>query len=481
MRQLSAALFCFSSCLMNFALQAQTLSLPVPVTVTQALQTAHVPMNALAVYVQEAGVVDGSVAPLISWQAGLPMQPASTMKLVTSYTALTLLGPAYHWKTSVYMTGHMDGDVLQGDLILQGGGDPHLVLEQFWMLLRQIRAQGIREINGNLILDASWMEPQHFDAADFDGDPTRPYNVGPDALMVNYNVLNLQLQQESNGLHISTLTPLALQSTTNVKFVNGICNDQWRDKLKPVFTMLNQQINMLVTGTYPSACGNKIWLLQPYPLTHADFVGALFRGLWQQIGGQFHGEVQSGTVPTPASLVTDFPSAALPDVLRDMNKYSNNVMTRLVMLTLDKEANQLPANPLRAGQIAVNWIASLGIDVQGLQLENGSGLSRTERISAVQLGQLLNHAYASPVMPELMSSLPILGVDGTMKKRALNQPVVGHAHIKSGSLEGVRAVAGYVLAASGKRYVVVCFVNHKNAAASVDAEDQLLEWVYAHG
>ncbi|PRC92551.1 D-alanyl-D-alanine carboxypeptidase/D-alanyl-D-alanine endopeptidase [Solimicrobium silvestre] len=479
MRLFFATLFFTCTALSSTSLHAQSL----PPTVTQALQKARVPLDALGVYVQEVTQPSQASTPLISWQADQPLQPASTMKLVTSYAALDLLGPAYSWKTSVYMTGQMAGDVLQGDLILQGGGDPRLVVENFWTLLRQIRAAGIREIQGNLILDSSWMEPQNFDAADFDGDPTRPYNVGPDALLVNFNVMNLQLHNDAGGLRVTTLTPLALQSSVNVRLVNGACGE-WRDKLTPTFSMAQHKINVALSGTYPSSCGDKTWLLQPYPLTHGDYVGALFRELWQETGGQFNGEVQQGVLPVlpaMAGLVTEMRSESLPEILRDMNKYSNNVMTRLVMLTLDKEASQQAANPARAAQLIQQWFAHIGIDAQGLQMENGSGLSRTERISAYQMGRMLNHAFASPVMPELMSSLPVLGVDGTMKKRALNQAVAGHAHIKSGSLEGVRAIAGYVLAASGKRYVVVCFVNHKNAVQSSAAQDELLQWIYANG
>jgi len=471
-----ASLFLGCAAIISTSLHAQDL----PAGVVQSLQKVHVPPEALGVYVQEITSSAAVAAPLINWQADAPMQPASTIKLVTSYAALDILGSAYTWKTSVYLTGHLDGDVLVGDLILQGGGDPHLVLENFWMLLRQIRARGIREIQGNLIIDNSWMEPQHFDAADFDGDPTRPYNVGPDALLINFNVLSLQLHPDTNGLQIESLTPLAFQSSVKVSYASGACGD-WKKQLTPTFSVVKQQINLYLTGTYPRSCGDNSWLLQPYPLTYADYDGALFRELWKELGGQFNGSMQTGGVPESAELVTFLQSEPLPDILRAMNKYSNNVMTRLVMLTLDKEASQLPANSQRAAQLVQRWFAHLGIDAQGLQLENGSGLSRSERISAAQMGQMLSHAFASRVMPEFMSSMPVLGVDGTMKKRAVNLAVASNAHIKSGGLEGVRNVAGYVLAASGKRYVVVCFVNHKNAQQTESAQDELLQWIYEHG
>ena len=298
--------------------------------------------------------------------------------------------------------------------------------------------------------------------------------------MVNFNVLNLQLQTAGDSLRVQSTTPLDLQTTLNVQLVGGPC-DQWDEKLKPVFSFVNQQINLQLTGTYARNCAEKSWVLHPYPLAQTEYDGALFRKLWHELGGQFDGEVKSGSLTAEATSLMDFSSVSLADALRDMNKYSNNAMARLVFLTLDRQAHQLPANALRAGLLVEDLLAAQGIDVHGLQLENGSGLSRTEQITATQMGTMLRRAFASPVMPELLSSLPILGVDGTMKKRALNLPVAGHAHIKSGSLEGVRAMAGYVLAATGKRYVVVCFVNHKNASASTELQDQLLEWIYTKG
>lgn len=453
-------------------------SQPLPAPFVEALRKVNIEPTAVGVYVQELGA--SIAAPLVDWQADVALQPASTMKLVTSYAALDLLGPAYTWKTQVYTTGLLTGDVLDGDLILQGGGDPHLVLENFWMLLRQIRAKGIREIRGNLLIDHTWMQPLPFDAADFDGDPTRPYNVGPDAALINFNVLELQLHPQLGALQVQSNTPLALDIVAAVNIVPGSCGD-WHADLKPVFSLQERQIRLILTGSYRLGCGDKTWPLQPYPLTPTDFDGALFRGLWQAMGGKLDGLVQSGPVPAEAALLTTWTSAPLREVLGSINKFSNNVMTRMMMLTLDRDANQTPANAAHAAQLVQRWFGQLGIPSQGLQLENGSGLSRAERISAQQLGRMLVHAYGSAVMPELLASLPVAGVDGTMQKRVAGLGVTGHAHIKTGGLEGVRNIAGYVLAASGRRYAVVCFVNHRDAKQAEPAEDILLEWIYEHG
>jgi D-alanyl-D-alanine carboxypeptidase/D-alanyl-D-alanine-endopeptidase (penicillin-binding protein 4) len=203
----------------------------------------------------------------------------------------------------------------------------------------------------------------------------------------------------------------------------------------------------------------------------------VFRALWERQGGVWSGRVREGAVPATARLVAAQESAPLASLIRDINKFSNNVMTQQLFLTMGATSGQ-PGNPARGGAAIRNFLSTRGIDVPGLVLENGCGLSRIERITAASLGNVLSDAWKSQWMAELMSSLPISGVDGTMKAR--NVPP-GVAHMKTGLLEDTRAVAGYILAASGKRYVVVAIINHPNASRGTAAHDALLEWVYRVG
>ena len=459
-----------------------------PAGVIRSLNQAQIPATAVSTYVAEVTMDGHSAVPLINWQSDVPLQPASVMKLVTSYAALSLLGPAYHWNTAVYMHGYLDGDVLHGDVIIRGAGDPKLVPENFWLMLRQLRASGIRQIDGNVVVDSAWMEMLPYDPAVFDGHPDRPYNAGADPFLVNYNVLSLQLHDELSGLRVTTDTPVALESDVNVRRVAGACGE-WRDKMTANFSLAGQKLHLSLSGEYAKSCGDQHWIVQPYTLNRGEFAGAVFRQLWAEVGGQFSGQFiarqQFSDLPPDVTLLMEWRSPPLADILRDMNKFSNNVMARNVFLTLANDAviplaeneNQLT----RAARRVQVWLAGLGIDNRGLVIENGSGLSRTARISALQLGGMLAHAYDSAVMPEFIASLPVLGVDGTMKKRLAGQAVAGHAHIKSGTLEQVSAIAGYVLSASGKRYVVVCLINHESAAKGTAVQDALLAWIYEHG
>ena len=442
-----------------------------PATVVDALKRGGIPQNAVATYVQE---VSGPV-PRIAINSTAGFNPASTMKLVTSDAALEILGPVFTWKTQVYATGTQNGDVLNGDLVIKGSGDPKLVTEKFWQFLRQIRAAGIREIRGNLILDRSVFEDTSYDASRFDGDPLKPYNAGPDALLLNYKALAFHFLPDASRrvVNVSVDPPLAAYSITAPAFSDGPCVD-WQAKLQPTLDRNGTSF----AGTFPAACGEKTWYLHPYQMTHAEYFGLVFRQLWADVGGVFKGSIVDGVLPPNARPVTEWQSPALPEVIRDINKYSNNVMARQLLLTL---ASDVPASPERGARVIKTWLTAKGIDASQLVIENGSGLSRTERISAEAMGRMLVAAFQSPVMPELMSALPLVGFDGTMRKRLLTQTVAGRAHIKTGSLNDVRAVAGYVLAASGKRYAVVCIINHINAAGGQAAHDALLQWIYENG
>ena len=171
-------------------------------------------------------------------------------------------------------------------------------------------------------------------------------------------------------------------------------------------------------------------------------------------------------------------SRALAEVIRDINKFSNNVMARQLFLTIALEARGAPARVEQARAVVGEWLASRGVASGEVVLDNGSGLSRSERLTPLALGRLLSTAWQSPLMPEFVASLPLVGVDGTMRKR---NGAAGSAHIKSGQLADVRAIAGYVLAASGRRYAVVGFINHANAQGAAAVLDTLLNWVYVGG
>jgi serine-type D-Ala-D-Ala carboxypeptidase/endopeptidase (penicillin-binding protein 4) len=445
-----------------------------PIPIADALKRADLPPESVGLYVRELGA--GNV--LAAFNADAPFNPASTMKLVTSNAALELLGPTFTWKTQAFADGRLQGDILHGDLIIKGSGDPKLVLESLWLFLRKLRSRGIRDIQGNLLLDRSIFEEVPVDPAAFDGDPLKPYNVGPDALLLNYKALALRFipDEARRRAEVVIDPPLQGYPVQALPLVKGECGD-WRLRLQPLLEPEGARF----AGGYPLACGEKGWYVHPFQMSHVRYFDLVFRRMWKDLGGHLRGEVRSGILSPQATLVTEWESAPLSEVIRDINKYSNNVMARQLLLTLAYKAFAQPANTERGASVVRTWIASKGISAPELVIENGSGLSRVERISAGTLGRLLHASFHSPTMPEFMSSMPLVGFDGTMRSRLKDRSVAGRAHIKTGLLTDVRAVAGYVLAASGKRYVVTCLVNHPEAGRALEMQDLLLQWVYENG
>ena len=453
-----------------FLAQAQ-----LPPTVAQALAAARIPPGSVAAVVQEVGAARAT----LSVNAAAPMNPASVMKLVTTYAALELLGPAYRWKTEAWISGPLRDGLLEGDLVLKGGGDPKLDLEAFWKLLRSLRGKGLREIRGDLVLDRSYFEHAQGDPGRFDGDPFRPYNVLPDALLVNYKSLRFAFAPEPERgtvrLYIEPRPP-ALEVVNTLRLAEGACPEgsAFRELLK--FTFEPERPRAAFAGKYPASCGEKdlnVALLEPN-----DQVAGMMRQLWPEMGGAWNGAAREGPVPPGARLLHTLESPSLAEIVRDTNKFSNNIMARHIFLTLGAEDAGAPASSQKAFAAIRNWLARKGIAAPELVMENGSGLSRVERISAGSLAALLQAAWRSPVMPELVSSMPVVAVDGTMRKRLRGEGVAGHGHIKTGLLSDARAMAGVVLDRGGKRQVVVMLVNDPHAPETQPAMDALLRWVY---
>lgn len=449
---------------------AQTAFAGVPASVAAALKRAAIPQSAVGIQVQE--ITSGRT--VLALNSALPMNPASTMKLVTTDAALELLGPTYRFTTQAYTRGQRNGDQLTGDLILRGSGDPKLVIENFWLLLRKISAQGVRAIHGNLLLDRSAFAAAASDPAQFDGDPMKPYNAAPDALLLNYHALAVRFVPDpaQRAVQVTFDPVLYNYSARAPQIAGGECIGDWRQSITPQFD------NAVATfgGAFAATCGEKFWEIHPYQLSRNRYFELVFRQIWSELGGSLDGSVSDGLVGPDAVALTQWDSPTVSELIRDTNKFSNNVMARQLFLALGGTVQ--PAT-IDASRTAIgNWLATKNIDASGLVLENGAGLSRIERVPATLLSQLLVAAFQSPMMPEFISSLPLVGYDGTMQKRLRTQSVAGHAHIKSGSLQDVRSIAGYVLAASGKRYAVVCLINHPNAARGAEAQDALLQWVY---
>jgi D-alanyl-D-alanine carboxypeptidase/D-alanyl-D-alanine-endopeptidase (penicillin-binding protein 4) len=435
-----------------------------PSPVAQALRSAGIPQRNVAAVVQELG----APRPVVQHEAHDSMNPASVMKLVTTYAALELLGPAYRWKTEAYVDGN--------DVVLKGYGDPKLDLESFWMLLRNLRGRGLKDIRGDLVLDRSYFGPVANER--IDDDSFRPYNVVPDALLVNFKSLRFSFVPAEAGVRVYAEPALpGLEVVNTLKLTDGACPEgrPFRALIQAEFQSKPPRASF--TGAYPVVCGEKelnVALYEPQ-----DYVAAMVKQLWAEMGGSWEGLVRQGTASPLARLVYVHESEPLAQIVRDINKFSNNVMARQLYLTLAAEMGGAPARPELALASIRQFLTSKNIKAPELVIENGSGLSRMERASAGTLAAVLQAAWHSAVMPEFVSSLPVVAADGTMKKRLIGERVAGRAHVKSGLLHDVRSIGGYVLDRHGRRYLVVMIINHPRASADGQpALDAMLGWIY---
>jgi serine-type D-Ala-D-Ala carboxypeptidase/endopeptidase (penicillin-binding protein 4) len=447
----------------------------VPGSVQRVIQAHGMDPARIGIWVQPVGGAE----PWLVHNADTALNPASVIKLATSLAAMEVLGPAYTWTTRLYLGGPVEEGVLTGDLWIRGGGDPFLVTEEFWKLLGALRRSGIRRIEGDLVFDLGQFEPSTEAPSAFDGQPHRVYNQPPHPLLVNFNALHVEVAPGPDGesVRASVDPPLAgLRVDNRLRQRRGPCGGY---RLGITYRVLESEPGIALEGDYPTACGNHRFARTA--LAPEAYVHSLFRVLWAQWGGEFEGGWRIATWPDPErvpDLVHE--SRPLGDLVRLANKHSNNVMTRHFKLTLGAEVLGIPATREKGVNAILDFLSARDIDARGLVLDNAAGLSRDNRITARQLAGVLRAGRESRFMPEFVSSLALAGMDGTLRTRFEDDPAAGRMHLKTGFLEGVSAVAGYVKAASGEDVMVVVMANGPGVqwGTGIELQDAVLRWVF---
>ncbi|MGE8498997.1 MAG: D-alanyl-D-alanine carboxypeptidase/D-alanyl-D-alanine-endopeptidase [Pseudomonas sp.] len=412
------------------------------------------------------------------FNADISVNPASTMKLVTTYAALELLGPTYQWKTEFYTDGQLKDGVLNGSLYLKGGGDPKLNMEKLWLLMRDLRANGVRQVTGDLVLDRShFIQPDLPVFNDDGGDANKPFLVTPDSLLVNLKALRFIARNEDGKVHIAVEPPIAeIRIDNRVKALPAAKCPGWPDvRYNPVTEF--DGTTVIVTGQLAAGCSAQTYLSL---LDHPGYAAGAVRAIWQELGGSIIGKTRVAEVPKNARLLARAFSPDLVEVIRDINKYSNNTMARQLFLSIGANGrNEADGDDAKAAQRVIRaWLARKGITAPQLVMENGSGLSRDERVSAREMAKLLQAAWKSPYAAEFISSMPLVAMDGTMRKRLRNTALVGEAHIKTGTLNNVRAIAGYSRDSNGNSWAVVAILNDPRPWGASAILDQVLIDLY---
>lgn len=443
-----------------------------PAEVAQTLKRHGLSARGLSVYVHEVGQPE----PLLAVAADVPRNPASTMKLLTTLVALEELGPGWTWKTEAYASAPVRDGVLDGDLYIKGYGDPYLVIEHFWRFLRALRKGGLTEIRGDLIIDQGFFNPGSEQPSAFDRRPHRAYNVQPRALLVNFQAVNFRFLPQPALKRVELIAdpqPAQFAIDNRVRLTGGPCRGGAHAVGLQVADRAGFQ-KLVFSGAYSANCGeDDFYRVVAGP---EAYIHGVFKTLWTEMGGRFAGAVREAPVPDGAALLHSATSPPLSEIIRVVNKYSNNVMTRQLLLTLGAEKYGAPGTTEKGVAAIHAWLAQRDLKFPELVLENGSGLSRNERISARHLGAVLLAAWRSPAMPEFLASLPILSVDGTLKRRN-GGGLAGRAHLKGGSIDNVRAQAGLLLDEQGRRLVVVVLHNDARvASAGEQVQSAVLAW-----
>lgn len=462
----------FLICLVLLPLFAHADSSPLPAGVRSALNVRDVPHDSLSIHVED--VDTGEV--VLQWLAGEPRNPASTMKLLTTLVALDTLGPAYRWKTNVYALGEISDGRLDGDLLLRGQGDPFLVTERVWQMLRAIRRLGIDEITGDLLIDDSYFDTGDYDAGAFDRRPLRAYNVAPNALLMNFKVVRYWF--EPNGSKVTVRLDPALDNLridNRLRVVKAPCRGYQRGI---AITTNADNDEVIFSGRFPSGC--RRYAMDRTVLTHNEFAYGLFKTLWQESGGVFEGGWKNAIASDEDEPVLSFESLPLADMITSVNKHSNNVMARQLLYTLSAEVLGAPGTESGGREVISSWLSDNKLELGKLAVENGAGLSRESRITAADMAMLLRFAWKQPYMPEYLASMSLTGVDGTLSRRFRNSDLAGKAHLKTGSLDHVTAIAGYLQSRSGRRFAVVALQNFEDIhrGPGEEVQEALLRWLY---
>lgn len=465
---------CLASLFLALISSFNVMAQGIPADLQKAWQATKLATDNLSLVIRDAnsGAVISQINP------NTPRNPASVMKVVTTWAALSELGSNFTWYTRFYSKAHAKVDnqgTLSGPLYIKAGGDPWFTVEDLWKSLRELRLRGIKNLS-EVIVDRSLFGDVAIRPGDFDNSADRPYNASPDAMMVNFGAVRILFSPDADN---KQWIPIVDPPTRNIK-IDGVI--EWQNgscKGSPPVSVSVQpsgsEAIIKLAGKAIGSCGEfSVYRLVNSQANHFD---ALFKLIWKELGGTIGHGITDGKMPANAKLIFSHASPPLSDVIRQVNKYSNNVMARMTLLSLGANTYGNGATKITGANAIKAILDQQGINTNGWVLDNGSGLSRSGRITAGGLAQMLEIAWHSPLMPEFVSSLAISGVDGTMRRRLRNDLTRGQAHMKTGTLRNSRALAGYVKSTSGKQFILVSMVNSQNPAAIRSFDDAVIKWL----
>lgn len=445
-----------------------------PQSIKNIITKSTIKSSDISIYIKEVGP-KGKV--LVSHNARTSRTPASVIKVLSTYAAILKLGFDYRFPTKFYTQGRISNGVLQGDIIVKGFGDPTLDSKDLSKIVAKVREKGIKKITGNIIIDRSFFRVGTKDSSGFDEHLYSAYNAMPDAMMFNERVSTICVKPKQNSVNKKDADG-SYKIINKLKVVSKPCKGRYSwpgvriDKRKVAPKVFLQ-------GKISKHCGQqnicKV-LTKPYLSFYYAFKDKL-----KKAGVQVEGNMRLRKVPTNARPLFTHYSESLEKIVSKTAKKSNNLYARHLLLFLGAKQYGAPAT-LNKGRKAVKEILrSKGALSSGtLDIDNGSGLSRTAKLSAKMLVDMYDNAYTR-YAERWMNTLAIAGVDGTIKKRFRSTKVKNRAWMKTGTLKRTKNIGGYVKSKKGQLYEAVILVksNRGNWRAS-HLQNEIIKWLVSY-
>ena len=455
-----------------FIFVSSSFAVSIPDDLAQEICTIPINKYNYSIYIQD---VDSNY-PVASWRTHVIRKPASVIKLLTTYSALLNLGFDYRWETKFYYTGKIRNGILRGDFYVKASGDSTLSTKDLYDIVSQVRARGIRKIQGNIVIDRTLFKVSSRNNSGFDKNKYSPYNAMPDAMMFNKRKSTFCITPHSKRAKIVKDVPDGSYKIVNkLRIVGGSCRRGRSWPRVSIKTNSSSRSTIFLSGKLSRNCGTRK-ICKVISMPHRAFYYGLKEKLLES-GIKVTGTLKLRRVPKKAKYLFSHYSEPLESVISTIAKKSDNLMARQLFLTLGATLYSPPSTLYKSRKAVERTLKKYHILEGRTYIENGSGLSRSAQITAKSLANLLNHAYKN-YGERWMNTLSIAGIDGTIHNRFKYSTVFGRAWMKTGTIKGVKNIAGYVEGASGQRYVVVVLVNDRHAHAyGAKLANRVIEWV----
>jgi len=442
-----------------------------PASINTIINKSGISKKDISIYIKEVGQGGRVIASL---NADKTRTPASVIKVLATYAAVLKLGFDYRWPTQFYTTGALQNGVLRGDLYVKGFGDPTLGAKDLESIVANIKAKGIQKITGNIVIDRTYFDVGSKDNSGFDQHTFSPYNAMPDAMMFNERISTICVTPNKNNVRKKYVDG-SYKVVNKLQRVNKPCKGRYS---WPAFKIDKSKVvpEVVFQGKISKRCGKRD-ICKVITKPYKSFYYALKDAL-QRSGVKVAGTMRLSKISPNANILFTHYSKSLEKIISKTAKKSNNLYARHLLLLLGAKVYGAPATVAKGRKAVEQILRSKGALSRGtLKIDNGSGLSRSAKMSAKILADMYDNAYER-YGQRWMNTLSIAGVDGTIKKRFRGTVVKKRAWMKTGTLKRVKNIGGYVKSRQGRLYTAVILVNtNQGRWKAAKLQNDIMTWL----